>query len=307
VPFQGPRLSNVRGMLRALFLENSVNTSGNIGYWDMNHQEGDLCVRINGNRGDDHTFGSTEASIGKWGWYATPVDVPFSSDGSFSSGQLSRFWPNGVLEASRMQGSTFVFDPIHFVSGIDLVLEHGPENRSNADYGLLAVLYLQDGPAREAAARLDVGDEAAEAAHAVEFGSTERYELTAQFYRDPMFGTPPLTDDVREIRDWYRFAVRSPALPTYRGLCVAFRVDRPRTDPGGRILADVLVDGQRAGLLACATGNAIYRWKEGGELEVELPRALTDGKGAVTIEVRPRPESEPLAVGEITVYGYTKR
>jgi len=47
-------------------------------------------------------------------------------------------------------------------------------------------------------------------------------------------------------------------------------------------------------------------WKEGGQCEVELPRALTDRKSTMTVELRPRPGSDPLKVARVWVYEYTK-
>jgi hypothetical protein len=50
----------------------------------------------------------------------------------------------------------------------------------------------------------------------------------------------------------------------------------------------------------------VFVWAEGGECEVELPRALTDGKSSVTVELRPRAGSDPLQVARVWVYEYTK-
>src|SRR5947207_2198484 len=70
--------------------------------------------------------------------------------------------------------------------------------------------------------------------------------------------------------------------------------------------ADVKVDGMPAGLLHVFTHNPTYPWKEGSEAEVELPRALTDGKSSFVVEVRPRPTSDPVNIARIWVYEYSK-
>ncbi|MBK8978324.1 MAG: DUF2961 domain-containing protein [Planctomycetes bacterium] len=307
VTFRGPHLTNCRGMLRGLFLETQADTTGRIGYGlDLGHLEGDLCVRINGNRGDEHNFAATETSVGKWGWYGTPSDVPFRTDTSFQTGFMVRTRPDAHLESDRVQGSTFVFDPIHFVDGIEIALEHGVQNLSNADYGLVSIFYLQRGAARELVDELDVGDSTDESRLGVQFGTAPVFLLTSPFFRDQFFGTPPLTDEGRDVQDWYRFTVSDPRLAGYRGVCLEFRLDRQRVGNGGIAQADVLVNGMPAGLLHSWTSNERNRWKEGGELEVELPRTLTDGLTSLQIEVRHVVGTEPLRIGAIRVHGYTQ-
>ena len=61
-----------------------------------------------------------------------------------------------------------------------------------------------------------------------------------------------------------------------------------------------------AGLMHSYSSNALNRWKEGGELEVELPRSLTDGKSRFTVEVRPVAGTAPLRIGQVTVHGYLR-
>src|SRR5690606_33230799 len=216
---------------------------------DLMHLEGDLCIRINGNRGDEHNFAATETSIGKWGWYLSPSDVPFASDTSFNTGIKLVQSANGFVAIDRLQGSTYVFDPVHFVDGIDIVLEHGIQNLSNADYGLFTVFYLQDGPARERVMTLDVGDPAAEETANVLFGTAPLGTVSSTFFRDQFYGTPPLTDEVRDVKDWYRFTVRGPRLDRYKGVCVGFRLERWRLGDGGVCQARLFVNGVYAGLL----------------------------------------------------------
>jgi hypothetical protein len=306
VTFQGPRLTGVRGMLRALFLEDAADSTGRIQHVDLTHLEGDLCIRINGNRGDDHNFAATETSVGKWGWYGTGSDLPFAGDTSFNTAVQARFTPVGHIDINRMQGSTFVFDPVQFVDGIEIRLEHGIQNLANADYGLLSLFYLEPGAARETVMRVDVGDAAEEARLGATFGVAPLFQLTAPFFRDHFFDTPPLADEGREVRDWYRFRVTAPRLDGYKGLGVGFRLDRPRVGDGGICQARLYVDGVYAGLLHSFSSNALNRWKEGGELEVELPRASTDGKRDFVLEIRPVGGTEPLRIGAIEVFGYTR-
>jgi len=308
IPFQGPSLPGVRGMLRHIVLESAMEDSGRIPNQTTEHLEGDLCVRINGNRGDDHNFAASETSIGKWGWYLTPSDLPFAQDGSFNTGiQLTSI--AGVGTTNRVMGSTFVFDPIHFVDGIEIVLEHGPQNLANADYGLMTVFYLQrGGPARETVLELDVGNAAAEAAVGATFTEIQNYSLTSEFFRDPFYGTPPVTDTVREVQSNYTFNVSVPNPALYpMGYALGVRLDRQRS-PGvtTRAQAEVYVDGQYAGLVHAWTSNPTFRWKEGGELEVELPRALTAGKTQFTVEIRPRANTDPFNLARTWVYGYTR-
>jgi hypothetical protein len=304
--FRGPHLTDCRGLLRFLMLEENVDSTGRIPNQLLLHLEGDLCIRVNGNRGDDHTFDASETSIGRWGWYSPPVDQRFCSDTSFQSGALVRLLGPGVYEGHRVMGSTFVFDPVHFVNGIDVLLEHGVQNTSNADYALLAFLYVQPGAARRVLDEIDVGDTASEQARQLQFTAWSTYTRTGSFLRDQFYGTPPVTDSVRDIRDYLRFRVaRSTETPEDRAIGLGFRLDRL----GSQLSvcqADVFVEGQPAGLLHSFSHNAVFPWKEGGECEVELPRALTDGRASFTVEVRPRPGSDPLKVARIWVYEYTK-
>jgi hypothetical protein len=179
------------------------------------------------------------------------------------------------------------------------------QNQVNADYGLLTFMYLQHEPARKTLLDVDVGDASAEARVNAQFTEWTNYTQTGNFLRDHFYGSPAVVDRVRHVRDYYRF--RANIGPnTYRGYAVGLRLDRMGTpNSTGICQAEVYVDGQYAGLMHCFTHSNTFAWKEGGELEVELPRALTDGKNAFTIEVRPRASSDPLRLARVTVYGYT--
>jgi len=313
-PFLGPRLTDCQGMLRALILEDFADTSGRIEDMHMSHLEGDLCVRINGNRGDDHTFAASETSIGRWGWYLTPADSPFVSDTSFQSSLMARFLPNNHTEGRRIMGSTYLFDPIHFVDGIEVLLEHGVQNTSNADYSLSSFLYVQPGTARETIAEIDIGNVSAthphaEPAHEVEFVAWNTYVRHGGFLRDQFFGTQAVTETVRSIRDYLRFEVRPGAeTATNHGYAIGLRLDRLGGSSMGVCQADVLVDGEYAGLLHVCTHNEVFPWKEGGECEVQLPRALTDNKTHFTVQLEPRtgPGIDDLNIARIKVYSYLK-
>lgn len=310
--FQGPRLEGCKGLLRFVMLEDNADTSGRIPDMHMTHLEGDLCVRINGNRGCDHNFDASETSIGRWGWYLTPADRPFVSDSSFNSAVMLRGLPGGAVEGHRVMGSTFVFDPVHFVDGIDMVLEHGVQNSSNADYAFLAFFYQEQGAARRTIAEIDVGntslfDPRGEPNHQVQFTAWSTYWRQGSFLRDQFFGTPLVGDTVRHVRDFLRFSVRRPSdAATDGGIAIGLRLDRLGGPTLGRCQADVYVDGQRAAVLHVTTHNGVFVWKEGGECEVELPRALTDGKASFQVELRPRPGSDPLKVARAWVYEYVK-
>jgi hypothetical protein len=287
-------------------LEDAVDNTGRLANVDLTHLEGDLCVRINGNRGEDHSFDASETSIGRWGWYLSPADRPFVQDTSFQSWMTLRPLPQGFYEGRRVQGSLFVFDPIHFVDGIDIVLEHGVQNSSNAEYGLTAFLYVEPGAARRTIAEIDVGNPTSEAQHQVQFTQWSNYNRAGPFFRDHFFGTSAITDSVRHVRDFLRFRVVRTAEADRRPAAVGFRLDR-LGDPTTTVCqADVFVDGVHAGLLHCFTHSAVFPWKEGGECEVELPRATTDGKVAFTVEVRPRQGSDPLRIARAWVYEYLK-
>lgn len=309
-PFQGPRLRDCHGMLRLLMLEDFADNSGRIPDMHMTHLEGDVCMRINGNRGDDHSFDASETSIGRWGWYLTPADRPFVSDTSFQTSLIARFLPNSFAEGRRLMGSTFLFDPVHFVDGIDIVLEHGVQNSSNADYSLVAFFYVKPGAARAVIDELDVGntnanDPLGEPAHQVQFTAWSTYTQQGSFIRDQFFGTPPVTDSVRHIRDFLRFTVRRKR-DAGCGLAVGFRLDR-LGGPGLQVCdADVYVDGAPAGRLHVFSHNPVFPWKEGGECEVMLPRRLTDGRSSLVVEVRPRNGSDPLKIARAWVYEYTE-
>ena len=306
VPFRGPRLTNCRGMLRGLVLEDTVDTSGRIPpNTDLAHLEGDLCVRINGLRGDEHTFAATETSIGKWGWYLTGSDLPFA-DASFST-SLNIAYPGiNVIGVNRRQGSTYVTDPIQFVDGIDIVLEHGVQNTSNADYGLMALLYVQPGAARELIGELDVGDVTSEAVWGAQFGIAPASQVTTSFFRDQYYGDPMLADEIREVQDWYRFTISNQGLDSYEALGIGMRLDRMRTGSGGVCQARVYVDGYFAGLMHAYTTNPLEHWKEGGETEIEFPKVLTAGKLSMVVEIRPVPGTSPLRIGAVRVHGYTR-
>ena len=113
-----------------------------------------------------------------------------------------------------------------------------------------------------------------------------------------------MTDDVREIDGFYRFDVRFDSEKSYSGIGLGFRLDRDRTPTTTFAQADVYVDGFHAGLLHAWNSNEFFRWKEGGELEVEIPAALTRGKSGFTVEIRPRPGTDAVNLARIEVFGY---
>jgi hypothetical protein len=305
--FVGPSVAHARGTLRGLMLEDCVDNTGRIPNQQLTHLEGDLCLRINGNRGEDHSFDASETSIGRWGWYLSPADRPFASDSSFQTSMMLRYLSATAIEGCRLMGSIFAFDPVHFVDGIDIVLEHGVQNQSNAEYGLVAFLYVDPGAARRVIREIDIGDPASEAASTVQFTQWSSTSRTDSFFRDQFFGSGPVTDSVRHIRDFLRFRVVRPldAGPT-SPIGIGFRLDRSVGATGGVCQAAVLVDGQPAGLLHSFTHSTLFPWKEGNECEVELPRSLTDGRASFTVEVRPRLGTDPLKVARVWVYEYLK-
>ncbi|MEC7584997.1 MAG: DUF2961 domain-containing protein [Planctomycetota bacterium] len=306
-PFLGPRLTNTRGILRGMMLETRTDDTGTIPEMHMTHLEGDLCVRINGTRGDDHTFAASETSIGRWGWYLTQADEPFVQDSSFQTGLQLRQMSNGHYEAMRLQGSTFVFDPISFVDGIEIVLEHGIQNSSNADYGLASFFYLEAGAARRTLAEIDIGNVSSELAHQAHYTQWTRYTRTGSFFRDQFFGTQPLSDSIRHIRDYLKFrVVRQLAGHTDRPIAVGFRLDRLGGPNTGICQAEIYVDGEYAGLMHSFTHSGVFPWKEGGECEVELPIALTEGKASFEVEVRPVDGTDPLRVAHVWIYEYLR-
>lgn len=305
--FRGPRFTDCKGLMRFLMLEEGSDNTGRIANVTLTNLEGDLCVRINGSRGEDHSFDASETSIGRWGWYLTPADQPFVADSSFQSGMMLRNLPGGAIEGRRVMGSTFVFDPVHFVDGIDIVLEHGVQNSANADYGLLAFFYLQAGAARRRVAEIDIGATTSEQLNQVQFTQWTSYTRSGAFLRDHFYGSPSVTDSVRHIRDFLRFrVVRSGDVLAQRPYAIGLRLDRLAGANATICQADVFVDGQPAGLLHSFSHNAVYPWKEGGECEVELPRALTDGKQAFTVELRPRAGTDALRVARVWVYDYLR-
>jgi len=288
-------------------LEDCADNTGRIPNMLLSHLEGDLCLRINGNRGEDHSFDASETSIGRWGWYLSPADQPFVSDSSFQTGIQVRALPGGFVEGRRLMGSVFAFDPVHFVDGIDMVLEHGVQNQSNAEYGLTAFLYVDPGAARSVIREIDIGDANSESANNVQFTQWSLYTRTSGFLRDQFFGSAPVTDTVRHVRDFLRFRVVRPSdTGRTRPIGIGLRLDRMGGTTAGICQATVLVDGQPAGLVHSFTHASLFPWKEGNECEVELPRSLTDGKSSFTVELRPRLGTDPLKVARIWVYEYSK-
>ena len=98
----------------------------------------------------------------------------------------------------------------------------------------------------------------------------------------------------------------SARLPDGNVVMTPSSVARHGTIAGTQVRCLSVVGPISIGLLHSFTSNRQFRWKEGGELEVELPRSLTDGKKLFQVEVRPRPGSKPLQIARIDVYGYRR-
>ncbi len=306
IPFQGPKFADTYGMLRGIMLESGMDTTGTIPGMDTFHLEGDLMVRINGNRGDDHVFAASETSIGKWGWYLSPADKPFVQDTSYHTGIIP-VAANGVVSTRRLMGSTFIFDPILFSSGIDIRLEHGVQNLSNADYALTTFMYLDPGAARQRELEIDVGDVLSESLSKVQFDQHREYRTVGHFFRDAGFSSQPIVEDVRELRSFYRFTFVPQNDPLRVGKYgLGFRLFHPKISGGSLLHADIFVDGRDAGLLHVATSNFVSPMKEGGECEVEIPVQMTKGRASFTVEIRPRPGSAPVQLAKAWVYQYHK-
>ena len=121
----------------------------------------------------------------------------------------------------------------------------------------------------------------------MQFTQWSRYQRSGPFFRDQFYGTPPVADDVRHVRDFLRFRVARPSIDNRLPIGIGFRLDRLGGPNTTICQADVYVDGVHVGLLHSFTHSPIYPWKEGGECEVELPRSETDGRDAFQVEIRP--------------------
>lgn len=247
--------------------------------------EGDERVRVDGTRSTQlHGTGTEDLYLAGWYYNRGPFTTPFVGHSAHLEGT-----PGCPYECDAMY-RVLVADAWDFHRGLRAGIEHGPDNRFEAEYRTTTWWYGRDEPALRPTDRVDVGSPRSERAAGM-VGGGELRRLTAH-YAGPA-GDVAITDLLRVGHDEVRFRVALD--PDNVGAVLRRRADQARRGQA----AQVLVDGVPAGVWLQPDGNSARRWLDD---QVFLPAALTQGRGSVEVTLRPLPDAPAWTAARYEVF-----
>ncbi|WP_063798867.1 DUF2961 domain-containing protein [Nocardia sp. NRRL S-836] len=168
-------------------------------------------------------------------------------------------------------------DSVGYANALEFGIEHGAQDDHDADYSSTAFLYTRPEPASRQTDAVDTGDPASRAAHGwTEAAGTTQAVLDSGYEGDS--DDVVVRDDVRSGTGETSFRVA--VSPDNTGVLLRRLGDQAAA--GQR--AQVLVDGTPVGTWTQPLGNGASRWLQD---TYALPAAVTAGKPAVTVALRP--------------------
>lgn len=234
--------------------------------------EGDERIRIDGAR-TPQLHGTGGEEFFDWGWYDTGVDLPFTLP--------LHGYPERKLEAARDETASyriFLHAPVTWERDIRLSIEHGPENREDAEYRSVALYYGVDRVGIELSDTIDVGDLGSEIAHAWNDPSGVFLPASSFDFEGELQGQLLSEEGRRAVGPFhFRVGIR----PDNDGV----RLRRLSDQAIAPQWADVWVDGVLVGPWYQSRSNATHRWLEDS---FEIPPSLTTQKSSIEVRLVPR-------------------
>ncbi|MDP8255632.1 MAG: DUF2961 domain-containing protein [Candidatus Alcyoniella australis] len=243
---------------------------------DLSYLEGDERIYVDGSRWPA-IYGTGTEDYYQGGWYFDRGPFTLATHGNANHLYL------GLLEQSTCY-RLHLGDAIVFRNGIVHGIEHDMFNiYSGEHYASVAFYYGVDDPARVVRDEIDVGQPNSEAAHDAQFVDSKRLNTTKYYFEGDQDLAPAL-DNGRLTRGSEQWTVR--IHPDNDGLII-----RRLSDMGhDRQRAQVLVDGEPAGIWYQARTNRVKRWIED---EFFVRPELTRGKRElrITLEILGGPDA----------------
>jgi hypothetical protein len=238
---------------------------------DRGYLEGDERVHVDSSP-SPQLHGTGTEDFYESGWY-------------FDRGEFSNPF-NGNTRHQRAAGECvlecdatyrlMLADSVGYASAVEFGIEHGQQDDHDDDYASTAFLYTRPEAASSQSDVLDVGDAASRSAHSWTEAATTQSTVDGRFEGDQ--DDIPLRDDVRSGNGETSFRLAVAA--TNNGVLLRRLSDQASAGQQ----AQVLVDGADAGTWLQPLGNGSSRWLHD---TYPLPAALTAGKSAVTVTLRP--------------------
>lgn len=167
-------------------------------------------------------------------------------------------------------------DTIPFTTALHVGIEHGPVNDVVTDIRSVAFYYKTSQPLSTLTDELDVGDAGSEAGHSyVPDGLVWQGSFTSTYEGDD--DTVGVIDDGRRSTGGSQFQVSID--PSNNGVLLRRRMDYSYANQE----AEVLVDGQSAGIWYTAGDNVNSKWRDD---EFMIPPVLTQGKSTLDITIQ---------------------
>jgi hypothetical protein len=218
--------------------------------------EGDLRLYLDGRRTPAfHGTGHEDEYLGGWSneWLMNPYSLPMHGEPMTTELKQVDFQWSAATTVYR-----FFPGGVPFQNGISVSTEHGPRNTANAMYSSVAYYYARD----DAFQKFD------------EIDVDGPVRLTSTF--DGRYDEVEVSDSGRIVVTSSKYAFDVPAGSSHLRLRRLF-------DQSAIQEAEVLVNGERAGVWYQPGTNPHHRW---GETDFLLPESLTQGASRLEVEIR---------------------
>ena len=256
------------------FVGVSTTMSGDAGFPHRSFLEGDERVYVDGAQSPQmHGTGSEEFYGGGWYFNLGPFSNPLNGNtAQIGGGEIG--CDTDCFSAYRLM----LADAVPWGSSILFGIEHGGTDDVPATYGSTAYWYGRSQVTLLATDALQIGDSASEQAHGYSSPDPGQVTTLTTTYEGNDTTPRPVTSTLRATGAPISFQVI--VTPHNHGV----QLRRMSDQRSGGQSAEVLVDGQDAGVWRQPLANDEHRWLDDF---FALPAALTAGKSILTIRLVP--------------------
>lgn len=256
---------------------------------DGTHLEGDERITLDGSRWPQiHGTGLEDFFSG--GFYYVRGAFTLPTHGNPAQAPVTS--PRRAGRNLRSSYRVLLGEAVPFASQLRLAFEHGGDNDVPAEMSSVVYWYGAVDVGLVESDRVVIGDAASEAAHGLVATGREDVALSSAFRGDDS-DVPYAAAGMTATVTRFEVAV-DPAN-------VGVRLRRVTDLVAGGQRARVFVDGVFAGVWGTSEVNSVLRW---GEVEMELPAAVTAGKGRVRIEIDATGAAVPWSAFEYGVLSH---
>lgn len=258
---------------------------------DGTHLEGDERITLDGSRWPQiHGTGLEDFFSGGFYYVRGPFTLP--THGNPAQAPVTS--PRRAGRNLRSSYRVLLGEAVPFASQLRLAFEHGGDNDVPAEMSSVVYWYGAAGVGLVETDRVVIGDAASEAAHGLVAVGREDVALSSSFRGDDS-SVPYAAAGMTATVTRFEVAVD----PGNVGVRL-----RRVTDLGvGGQRARVFVDGVFAGVWGTSEVNGVLRWGDG---EMELPAAVTAGRGRIAVEMDATAAAVPWQAFEYGVFSHVQ-